>query len=105
MSLKAVEQTGQSATRGGTLSHAQERLWVLEQLHPGSAAQNVARGLRWAERIDREDLETTLNEVVQQHEILRTEFRVVDGGPVPIVLPSAPIRVNGVDLTPGAPRA
>ena len=66
MSLKAAEQTGQSATRGSTLSHTQERLWVLEQLHPGNAAQNVAHGLRWAERIDREVLETTLNEMVQQ---------------------------------------
>ena len=71
---------------------------MLEQLHPGNAAQNVAHGLRWAERIDREVLETTLNEMVQQHEILRTEFRPVDGAPVQVVLPSTQIMVNGVDL-------
>lgn len=98
MNPNTAGQTGPSFTLGRALSLTQERLWVLEQLDPGNAAQNVACGLRLAGELDRAALEAALNEVAQQHEILRTEFRAVDGSPVQVVLPPAQITVKGVDL-------
>jgi amino acid adenylation domain-containing protein len=97
MISKAAEQSGESLRRGA-LSIAQERLWVLEQLHPGSAAQNVARGIRRAQGINESTLEAALNELAQRHEILRTEFRVVDGMPTQLVRSASKLALQTVDL-------
>jgi len=89
----------QSISEGGSLSATQQRFWVLEQLHPHSAVHNIAFGLRFTRQIDRAALDVALAEVIKRHEILRTQFRLVDGTPMQIVdsAPSA-IGVAGVDL-------
>ena len=61
------------------LSFAQERLWFLEQLEPGSFAYNICRTARLTGSLNREVLEASLNEIVRRHEVLRTRFDVVDG--------------------------
>ena len=86
------------STRRIPLSITQERLWVLDQLHPGSPAQNLACALRLTNFVDKSALQSALDAVVQRHEILRTEFRVVDGVPVQVVLPHARISLNVVPL-------
>jgi amino acid adenylation domain-containing protein len=80
------------------LSNSQERLWVLNQLHPGNPAQNLAYGLRVADHIDGRELQSALDHMVQRYEILRTEFQAVNGSPVQVVLSSAHVTVNAVDL-------
>lgn len=82
---------------GIPLSITQERLWVMDQLHPSNTAQNLACGLRLTE-VDKGALQAALDAVVQRHEILRTEFRVVDGAPVQVVLSHAALALNTVDL-------
>ena len=84
-------------TEGSPLSIGQERLWVLDQVHPRNSAQNISRGLRLT-ALDRGALESALSAVVEQNEILRTEFRTMDGAPVQLVLPAARFKVNAVDL-------
>ena len=64
------------------LSFAQERLWFLEQLEPGSSAYNICRAARLTGTLNREALEASLNEIMRRHEVLRTRFDVVDGRPV-----------------------
>ena len=98
MTPKVAGQHGQISTQGNALSIAQERLWVLEQLHSDTAAQNVARGLRWRERIDQHLLEIALNQIQQRHEILRTVFRAVDGVPLQFVHTASSVRSEIVDL-------
>lgn len=71
---------------------------MLELLDPGNAALNVAGGLHLAGEPDKVALETALNEVVQEHEILRTGFRPVEGAPVQVVISSARATVYSVDL-------
>lgn len=71
---------------------------MLEQLHPRNPIQHVACGLRFTEQLDRTALEAALNELVQRHEILRTEVQVQNGTPELLVQPSAWITVNVVDL-------
>jgi hypothetical protein len=95
---EVMESSGSILVGGVSLSIAQQRLWVLEQLHPGSAAQNVALFMRWKGQIDQAPLEIALDGMVRRHEILRTEFHAVDGAPVQIGRSSAQVTVNGVDL-------
>jgi amino acid adenylation domain-containing protein/FkbM family methyltransferase len=74
---------------GGTfpLSFAQERLWFLERLKPGSAFYNVAWALRLRGELDAAALERALGAVVRRHDVLRTAFPEVGGAPVQVVAP------------------
>jgi amino acid adenylation domain-containing protein len=98
MSANSTEQIGNSSTKGSCLSPAQERLWILEQLHSGVIPQNVARGLRWPEQIEHDAVENALRTLVERHEILRTKFQAIDGEPDSTVLSSAPLRLKAIDL-------
>jgi len=62
-------------------SHAQERLWFLDQLFPGDAAYAIPLLLRLEGDLDREALGQALAEVVRRHEVLRTTFPSVGGRP------------------------
>ena len=61
------------------LSYAQQRLWFLEQMEPGSAIYNVPLALRVNGELAVEVLETSLREVIRRHEVLRTRFELRDG--------------------------
>ncbi len=98
MKSRAIAQDTLTSSHGIPLSTSQERLWVLDQLHSRSAVQNVACGLRLAERLDRSRLEADLNEVLQQHEILRAEFHLQDGVPVEFVRRTVQFSVDARDL-------
>jgi len=80
------------------LSFAQERLWVLQQLDPNSAAYNIPRALRLKGVLNLEALQRTLDAMVQRHESLRTTFGTEAGEPVQIVAPAHPVRIRRVDL-------
>jgi amino acid adenylation domain-containing protein len=100
MNPKAAEQaevTKPGLTKQSPLSIAQQRLWVLEQLHPRNPAQNVASGCRLTGQSNEVTLESALNEALQQHEILRTEFRAADGAPAQM-LSFSRVTMNSVDL-------
>ncbi|HYH80745.1 MAG TPA: amino acid adenylation domain-containing protein [Longimicrobium sp.] len=82
------------------LSFAQQRLWFLDQLDPGSAAYNVPVALRLRGGLDVAGLASALTEVVRRHEVLRTTFDVgADGEPVQVVHDPAPVRLPVIDLS------
>ena len=56
------------------LSASQRRLWILEQLRPGTAAYNMAETLRIEGEIDGAVLRGALEALVVRHESLRTVF-------------------------------
>ncbi|HKG13792.1 MAG TPA: amino acid adenylation domain-containing protein, partial [Pyrinomonadaceae bacterium] len=90
------------ADRGGALplSFAQQRLWFLDQLKPGSAFYNVPLAVRLTGRLDVGALESTLTEVVRRHEVLRTHFDVAeDGQPVQVIAPPRRVELPPVDLS------
>ncbi len=80
------------------LSFAQERLWFLDQLEPGSAVYNVCQAVRVEGALDVTALENTLGEIVRRHEVLRTNFTAVDGRPVQIIHPERTLTLKLVDL-------
>ena len=76
---------------------------MLEQSHPGNPAQNLALGLLLHESVAAVKLEAALREAIEQHEILRTEFRMVEGTPRQMVLSSARAALESIDLRKLAP--
>ena len=81
------------------LSFAQQRLWFLDQLEPGSAFYNIPAAVRLRGALNVEALERTLSEVVRRHEVLRTHFITVDGEPVQVIEAAAPIKLEVLDLS------
>src|SRR5262245_54456834 len=63
------------------LSFAQQRLWFMDQLAPGSAFYNVPFVVPLAGAVDADALRWSLDELVARHEALRTSFPTVDGTP------------------------
>lgn len=72
-------------------SFAQERLWVIDQLHPGSTHYNIFIVVRLAGLLDRTAMLNSIRTIVRRHESLRTVFREVDGIPVQVVRESGEI--------------
>lgn len=81
------------------LSYAQQRLWFLDQLEPGSASYNIPIALRLSGRLNVSALGQSINEVVRRHESLRTSFVTVNGQPAQKVRPDLVLPVMQVDLT------
>lgn len=82
----------------GPLSAGQQRLWLLDQLDPGSPAYNMQLALRLSGPLDTAALEQALSTVRERHESLRTTFPVVDGQPVQQVASPGPMRLPMIDL-------
>jgi amino acid adenylation domain-containing protein/non-ribosomal peptide synthase protein (TIGR01720 family) len=82
----------------GPLSFAQQRLWVLDQLLPGSTAYNITAAFAFAGPLSAAALARSFTEIVRRHETLRTVFSAVDGQPVQRIAPAAPVELPGIDL-------
>ncbi|GAB3897585.1 hypothetical protein GCM10029964_080690 [Kibdelosporangium lantanae] len=81
------------------LSFAQERLWFLEQLVPGTAVQNVPLAARLTGELDVDVLRAALAAIVRRHEVLRTVFEEHEGKPYQRVLPELDVPLDIVDLS------
>jgi hypothetical protein len=80
------------------LSFAQQRLWFLDQLQPGSAFYNVPTAIRLTGKLNLPALQHSLNEIVRRHEVLRTSFADVNGRPVATVTKTSALRLQVIDL-------
>ena len=80
------------------LSFAQQRLWFLDRLEPGSPFYSMSRALRLNGALDVLALERTFNEVVRRHEVLRTRFALEEGKPVQVVEAEMKFRLGVEDL-------
>ncbi len=84
------------------LSFAQQRLWFVDQLQPGSTAYNIPFAARLRGPLDPAALAASLGEVARRHEVLRTTFELRDlesGEPVQIIAPAAPRPLPVIDLS------
>jgi amino acid adenylation domain-containing protein len=80
------------------LSFGQERLWLLDQLMPGSSTYNIPAGFRLMGRLDVAALESSFSHIMRRHEVLRTRFVAVDGQPLQVVAPPTPWTLAKIDL-------
>ncbi|MEU7876336.1 amino acid adenylation domain-containing protein, partial [Dactylosporangium sp. NPDC049140] len=85
------------------LSFAQQRLWFLDQLDPGSAEYNAPMPVRFRGPLDTEALRAAVEALVARHEVLRTRLVAgPDGVPQQVVDPPAPVALPLVDLAGAA---
>jgi acyl-CoA synthetase (AMP-forming)/AMP-acid ligase II/acyl carrier protein len=84
------------------LSFAQQRLWLLDQLEPGTYFYNSGAAVRLRGRLNIEAISRSFSEITARHEVLRTTFPVENGVPVQAIAPAQPLTVPLLDLF-GAP--
>jgi amino acid adenylation domain-containing protein/non-ribosomal peptide synthase protein (TIGR01720 family)/FkbM family methyltransferase len=81
------------------LSFAQQRLWFIDQIEPGTSLYNIPAALRVEGPLDSSVLALCLGEVVRRHEALRTVFAAPHGSPVQVIQPASPFHLPVIDLT------
>jgi len=81
------------------LSYAQQRLWFLDQLTPGSTWYNMVGALRVHGPLDRGALKRSLEELVRRHEVLRTRFEAVEGEPWQVIEKELKLELPEIDLS------
>ncbi|TJZ73378.1 amino acid adenylation domain-containing protein, partial [Rhodococcus oryzae] len=69
------------------LSLAQQRMWVLNQMAPDSAAYNIPAAIRLSGLLDVPALEAAVLDVLDRHEVLRTMYPDGADGPVQVIVP------------------
>src|SRR5215470_5272126 len=88
-----------STTRASApLSFAQQRLWFLNQLEPASPIYNESRAIRLRGSLDVESLQKSLNRIVARHDVLRTNFIMLDGNPQQTITDSRAVELPVIDL-------
>ena len=83
-------------------SLAQQRLWFLDQLGPKSAAYNVHFGLWLQGPLDMHALQSSLQELTNRHDSLRTVFRLERGELVQVVADRLALRLPTIDISRSA---
>jgi amino acid adenylation domain-containing protein len=81
------------------LSFAQQRLWFLQRLEPGSAAYNIALATRLTGVLDIVAMRRALQTIVGRHESLRTTFAEMDDIPVQVVAAISNVPLPVTDLS------
>lgn len=81
------------------VSFAQQRLWFIDQLDPGSPAYNIINTSRLQGKLNVNALEQAVSEILRRHETLRTKFATKDGMPVQIVAAPQRFDMPLIDLT------
>jgi amino acid adenylation domain-containing protein len=94
--LQPVERTAEIP-----LSYAQERLWFLDELEPGTPVYNMPFAVTIRGPLDTAALQLALNDLARQHETLRTVFTATESEPVQRILASIDLPLHTEDLQNG----
>lgn len=63
------------------LSFSQQRLWFIDQLYHGSSFYNIPIAFYIKGQLNITVLKKSLNEILNRHEVLRTNFQIINGEP------------------------
>ncbi|WP_338320950.1 condensation domain-containing protein, partial [Streptomyces lonarensis] len=89
----------ESADGGYPLSHAQEQLWLLDQLRQGGATEYLMHEtFRIVGPLDDRALSAALTEIAGRHEVLRTRYGTEGGSPVQLIDDPSPVVPDRADL-------
>jgi len=98
--ISVSERIPRAAKQGNVpLSFAQERIWFLQQLEPGTGAYNMATPVRLRGALNVAALEKAVNHIVARHEVLRTTFVAHNGEPRQVIASALNISPVTFDLT------
>ncbi|MGI9309072.1 MAG: condensation domain-containing protein, partial [Gammaproteobacteria bacterium] len=95
--LKAIPRTNKLK-----LSFAQQRLWFLDEMEPGSPVYNMTFSVQLSESPNLSDLDKAANQLLERHEALRTCFTPKDGSAVQTIKSAdtlAPVKVEVIAPT------
>ncbi len=81
------------------LSFAQQRLWFLDQLAPGSSSYNIPISLRLKGKLNIKILEKSILEMLRRHESLRTRFVAIEGKPSQVIEDDIRWAMDKMDLS------
>jgi acyl transferase domain-containing protein/acyl carrier protein len=81
------------------LSFAQQRLWLIDQMKPGSSVHNLENPVLLTGRLHVLALEQTMGEIHRRHEVLRSAFPILNGTPVQVSTPAKHLQLPLVDLS------
>ncbi|MCB8977443.1 MAG: amino acid adenylation domain-containing protein [Ardenticatenaceae bacterium] len=81
------------------LSFAQQRLWFLDQMEPGSTVYNMPAAFRLVGPLDQEALQQSLAQLMARHASLRTQFVQHGDQPMQLVQPDVTVPFTLVDLS------
>lgn len=81
------------------VSHAQKRLWLMDQMHFDSVAYNLPETLSIQGDLNLDALQSAFDALMQRHESLRTYFIDINGEPRQKVLPQHQVNMQYIDLS------
>lgn len=97
-SVAAQSIEPRKASGPAPLSFAQEQLWFLDRLSPGSPVYNMNDVVEFRGEYNAEALRKALQELIRRHEILRTQFSQSGGQPEQVILPRMDLPLAELDL-------
>ncbi len=97
VSHKIIDSSG-SGRGPYPMTSAQQRLWLFDQLEPGSSAYNMPVAIRLTGRLNLSALHQSLTQILRRHEILRTTFASIDGQLLQFVCLPVTLTLNLLEL-------
>jgi amino acid adenylation domain-containing protein len=84
---------------GYPLSYSQEQLWTLEKLQVGGTAYNVPKAVLLNFEVDINQIQASINQIVERHQSLRTIFPEFHGQPKQVILEHLNVNLEVSDLS------
>src|SRR4051812_15630913 len=81
------------------LSFAQQRLWFLDQWHPGTINYNIPALIRIQGALDVPLLQLAFQEILNRHEVLRAAFVSRDGECEQVLVPASRFTIRVEDVS------
>jgi surfactin family lipopeptide synthetase A len=88
-----------SAPRSFPVSYAQEQLWFMDKLQPGSPVYNIPLYIPFHGSFDLRALKLALDTLIRRHDMLRAHFDSVDEQVVQIIEPEVAVDLPFEDLS------
>ena len=94
--VKIPKRTGVGRARQSLM---QQRLWLLDQIEPGTTTYNLPAAYRLRGALDVKALDASFTLIAERHEAMRTALAWEEDRAVQVVLPALDVKIHVVDLT------